>query len=69
MEYLFEVQKGRRTGDEFENHQAFIRYLGKHYLVKAEYMKNEILDLKVQPQSIQNKLRIQKLQQRLGELV
>jgi hypothetical protein len=30
---------------------------------------NEILDLKVQPQSIQNKLRIQKLQQRLGELV
>ena len=45
LEYLFEVQKGRRTGDEFENHQAFIRYLGKHYLVKAEYMKNEILDL------------------------
>jgi len=30
---------------------------------------NEILDLKVQPQSTQNKLRIQKLQQRLGELV
>jgi hypothetical protein len=30
---------------------------------------NEILDLKVQPQSNQNKLRIQKLQQRLGELV
>ena len=30
---------------------------------------NEILDLKVQPQSIKNKLRIQKLQQRLGELI
>ena len=30
---------------------------------------NEILDLKVQPQSTQNKLQIQKLQQRLGELV
>lgn len=30
---------------------------------------NEILDLKVQPHSTKNKLRIQKLQQRLGELV
>ena len=45
LEWLVEYSKGRRTGDEFENHQAFVRYLGKYYLLKAEYLQNEILDL------------------------
>ena len=40
LEWLVEYSKGRRTGDEFENHQAFVRYLGKYYLLKAEYLQN-----------------------------
>ena len=45
LEYLFQYSKGRQQGDEFENQEAFIRYLAKWWLIKGEYKKNELVDL------------------------
>ena len=45
LEYLFQYSTGRQQGREFENQQAFIRYLAKWWLVKGEYKKNELVDL------------------------
>ena len=45
LEYLFQYSTGRQQGDEFENQQAFIRYLAKWWLIKGEYKKNELVDL------------------------
>ena len=45
LEYLVEYSRGRQQGDEFENKEAFLRYLGKWWLVKGEYKVNELIDL------------------------
>jgi len=45
LEYLFQYSTGRQQGREFENQEAFIRYLAKWWLVKGEYKKNELVDL------------------------
>ena len=45
LEYLFEYQEGRQQGREFNNKQLFVRYLAKWWLVKAEYNKNELVDI------------------------
>ena len=45
LEYLFEYQDGRQQGREFKNKQLFVRYLAKWWLVKAEYNKNELVDI------------------------
>ena len=45
LEYLVEFSKGRQQGNEFENKEAFVRYLGKWWLVKGEYQLNELIDL------------------------
>ena len=45
LEYLFEYQDGRQQGRKFKNKQLFVRYLAKWWLVKAEYNKNELVDI------------------------
>ena len=45
LEYLFQYSQGRQQGNEFENQEAFIRYLAKWWFVKGEYKKNELVDL------------------------
>jgi len=45
LEYLFEYQDGKQQGREFKNKQFFVRYLAKWWLVKAEYNKNELVDI------------------------
>ena len=45
LEYLFEQSVGRQQGKEFDNHQYFLRYLAKWWLVKGEWTKNELVDI------------------------
>lgn len=45
LEYLFQHSKGRQQGDSFVNHNYFLRYLSKWWLAKAEWNKNELVDL------------------------
>jgi hypothetical protein len=45
LEYLFEYQKGKQQGREFENKQYFIRYLAKWWIAKAELNQNQLIDL------------------------
>jgi len=45
LEYLFQYSKGKNRGADFENQEAFIRYLAKWWLIKGEYQKNELVDL------------------------
>jgi len=45
FEYLLEYQEGKQQGREFKNKQLFVRYLAKWWLVKAEYNKNELVDI------------------------
>tara|TARA_R100000455_G_scaffold30793_1_gene22452 strand:+ start:61 stop:1203 length:1143 start_codon:yes stop_codon:yes gene_type:complete len=45
LEYLFNISNGRQQSREFTNKQFFIRYVGKHYILKAEHLKNDIVDI------------------------
>ncbi len=45
LEYLFQYSKGKNRGADFENQEAFIRYLAKWWLIKGEYKKSELVDL------------------------
>ena len=45
LEYLYEMSRGRQQSMEFENQEIFVRYLSKLWLAKAEYQKNELIDI------------------------
>jgi len=45
LEYLFNISNGRQQSREFINKQFFVRYVGKHYILKAEHLKNDIVDI------------------------
>ena len=45
IEYLFNYSNGRMQGQEFINKDFFVRYVGKRYILKAEYLKNEMVDI------------------------
>ena len=48
LEYLFNVSSGRMQGQEYTNKQYFVRYVGKKYILKAEYLKDEMVDIEYQ---------------------
>ena len=60
LEYLFNVSNGRQQGVEFINRQYFIRYVAKNYIIKAEHLKNEIVDIEYNSLDVRFKLPIGK---------
>ena len=60
LEYLFEYQEGRQQGREFDNQQFFVRYLAKWWLVKAEYNKNELVDINYKSADVRFRIPISK---------
>ena len=60
LEYLFEYQEGRQQGREFDNQQFFVRYLAKRWLVKAEYNKNELVDINYKSADVRFRIPISK---------
>ena len=45
-EYLLSLEVARNRGSEFVNHEYWYRYVGKNFIVKAEYMDNQEIQLK-----------------------
>lgn len=60
LEYLFEYQKGRQQGREFENKQYFIRYLAKWWIAKGEVNQNQLIDLNYKSADIRFRIPISK---------
>ncbi len=60
LEYLFNVSNGRQQGVEFTNRQYFVRYVAKNYIIKAEHLKNEIVDIEYNSLDLRFKLPIGK---------
>jgi len=44
-EYLMQAEKACLQGNKYVNQQYFLRYLGKRFIAKAEYIENGIADL------------------------
>lgn len=44
-EYLFQGEKACLQGNKYMNQQYFLRYLGKRFIAKGEYIENGIADL------------------------
>ena len=60
LEYIFQYDRGRQAGREFENEYAFVRYLAKWWLVKGEYKSNELVDLNYKSAEVRARIPIGK---------
>jgi len=60
LEYLVNISSGRQQGMEFTNNNYFVRYVGKYYIVKAEHLKNQIVDIEYNSVDLRFKLPISK---------
>jgi len=45
FEYLGQYDRGRQQGRDYINQRYFLRYLGKHWLIKGEYYQQGLVDL------------------------
>ena len=46
LEYLFQFDKGRQQGREYENERYFFRHMAKHWMVKGDYYNQGLVNLK-----------------------
>ena len=46
LEYLFEITYKRQMGEEFVDHNHFVRWVDNRYILKGEYLEDGFADIK-----------------------
>ncbi len=46
FEYVAQYDRGRQQGREYENHRYFFRYLSKYWMIKGDYQRQGMVNLK-----------------------